>query len=300
MPRRGRGRRFFSQRLKTRFIINPRSGRSRFAIGPVRAFADRHGAEVVATERPRHGSDLARQALADGVELIVAVGGDGTMNEIAAVLCGTEATFGLIPCGSGNGLARQLGIHGAVSHSLQLLRDGKTTVIDSGLADGHPFFTVAGLGFEAELAARFNQLKRRGFLRYLTSGAGLLQRFESSDYTLVHADGREDVKAFTVAVANAAQYGNNALIAPGARLDDGLINLTALPPVNWWNAPGLFRRMFNGTLSLDPRVRLRVGQRFVVERRQAGLVHTDGETHQAGTSVEFTVRPASLRIRVPS
>lgn len=288
------------RRLKTRFIINPRSGRSRYAAEPVRQYAARHGAEVVATERPRHGSELAQQAIADGVDLIVAVGGDGTMNEIASVLCGTGATFGLIPCGSGNGLARQLRIHGSIAHSLGVLREGKTTVIDCGLADGHPFFTVAGLGFEAELAARFNRLKSRGFLRYLTSGAKLLHRFESSEYSIVHPEGKDKVRAFTVAVANAAQYGNNALIAPGALLDDGLINLTALPPINWWNAPGLFLRMFNGTLSLDPRVRVRVGNRFVVERRAPGLLHTDGETHDAGTSVEFQVRPACLRIRVPA
>lgn len=286
--------------MKTRFIINPRSGRGRFAVEPVREFAVRYAAEVVTTERPHHGSELARQALADGIELIVAVGGDGTMNEIASELCGTPTTFGLIPCGSGNGLARQLGIHGSVAHSLAILREGKTAVIDSGLADGHPFFTVAGLGFEAELAARFNLLKRRGFFRYLTSGAKLLHRFESSDYGIVHQGGRDEVTAFTVAVANAAQYGNNALIAPGARLDDGLINLTALPPINWWRAPGLFRRMFNGTLSLDPRVRLHAGTGFVVERAKPGLIHTDGETHQAGTRVEFAVRPASLRIRVPA
>mgnify|MGYP003331567356 FL=1 len=286
--------------VKTRFILNPRSGRSRPAVGPVRDWAARHGAEVVATERPGHGRELAQRALDAGIELIVAVGGDGTMNEIASVLCGNPATFGLIPCGSGNGLARQLGIHGSLTHALDLLRVGRTAVIDSGLADGHPFFTVAGLGFEAELAARFNRLTKRGFLRYLTTGTDLWRGYECADYTIQHPGGSETVRAFTVAVANAAQYGNDALIAPGARLDDGLINLTALPPVRWWHGPGLLQRMFAGTLSLDPRVRLQAGPRFVVERPQPGLLHTDGETHAAGTRVEFTVRPASLRIRVPA
>jgi diacylglycerol kinase (ATP) len=286
--------------VKTRFILNPRSGRSRPAVAPVRAWAARHGAEVVATEFAGHGRELARRALDEEIELVVAVGGDGTMNEIASVLCGTPATFGLIPCGSGNGLARQLGIYGPVAHSLAVLRAGRTVVIDSGLADDHPFFTVAGLGFEAELAARFNRLERRGFLRYLTAGANLLHGYQPADYAIQHADGREEVRAFTVAIANAAQYGNNAFIAPGARLDDGLINLTALPPVSWWSAPGLLQRMFAGTLSLDPRVHVRAGRTFVVERPVGGLVHTDGETHAAGTRVEFQVRPASLRIQVPA
>jgi diacylglycerol kinase (ATP) len=255
---------------------------------------------VVLTEHAGHGRELAQRALDDGIELVVAVGGDGTMNEIASVLSGTPATFGLIPCGSGNGLARQLGIHGTFAHALDLLRTGRTVVIDRGEADGHPFFTVAGLGFEAELAARFNRLKQRGFLRYLTTGADLWRGYQCDDYRLHHDGGAENVRAFTIAVANAAQYGNNAFIAPGARLDDGLINLTALPPVTWWHGPGLLRRMFAGTLSVDPRVRLRAGVRFIVERPRPGLLHTDGETHPAGTRVEFTVRPASLRIRVPA
>jgi diacylglycerol kinase (ATP) len=286
--------------LKTRFIINPRSGASRPAIEPVRADAARHGDGVVFTERPRHAAELAARALADGIELVVAVGGDGTMNEIAGVLRGTPAVFGLVPCGSGNGLGRQLGIHGSIARALQILREGRTAVIDSGTADGHPFFCVAGLGFEAELADRFNRLTKRGFIRYLTNGAALLREFTPGEISIVQGNHRDTLCAFTVAVANAAQYGNNAFIAPGARLDDGLINLTALPPVGLIGALPLLRRMFAGTLGGHPRVRLHAAARFTVERREPGLIHTDGETHQAGTRVEFVVQPASLRIRVPA
>lgn len=300
MPRRGRGRGFSSLRLKTRFIINPRSGASGPAVEPVRAFAARQGAGVVFTERPRHASELAAQALADGIELIVAVGGDGTMNEVAAVLRDTPAVFGLVPCGSGNGLGRQLGIHGSIGRALQILHEGRTAVIDSGTADGHPFFCASGLGFEAELAARFNRLTKRGFLRYLSSGVALLREFEPIGCTITDRESRETMQAFTVAVANAAQYGNNAIIAPGARLDDGLINLTAVPPIGLISSLPLMYRLFAGTLNGHPRIKLHAGASFLVERAKPGLIHTDGETHQAGTRVEFAVRPASLRIRVPA
>lgn len=255
---------------------------------------------MVLTEHAGHGRELARRALDDGIELVVAVGGDGTMNEIASVLSGTPATFGLIPCGSGNGLGRQLGIHGSVSRALEILDSGRTVLIDSGTADGHPFFCVAGLGFEAELAARFNRLSERGFLRYLSTGATLWREYRPIECSIIKGNHRDTVTAFTVAVANAAQYGNNAFIAPGAELDDGLLNLTLLPPVGLIGALPLLRRMFAGTLGGHPRVRLHAAAQFEVERPAAGLLHTDGETHQAGATVIFEVRPASLRIKVPA
>ncbi|MEO6244018.1 MAG: diacylglycerol kinase family protein, partial [Opitutaceae bacterium] len=159
--------------MKTRFIVNPRSGRARRVLPEVCAHAARRSAEVLLTERARHASDLARRALDDGCELVVAVGGDGTMNEIAAVVSGTTATLGLVPCGSGDGLGRHLRIHGSVARALEILDHGRPRLIDTGIADGHPFFTAAGLGFEAEIAHRFNRLERRGFLRYLTTGAAV-------------------------------------------------------------------------------------------------------------------------------
>ena len=230
----------------------------------------------------------------------MAVGGDGTINEVAAVLVGTSATLGLVPCGSGNALGRHLGIHGSVTRALGLLATGVPRLIDSGLADGRPFFCVAGLGFEAELADRFNRLTQRGFLRYLMLGARTFASWQPQDYTVTHAGGHERWRAFTLAVANTPQYGNNARIAPGARTDDGLLDLCALPPISPWNVLPLVVRLFAGTLDRAAAVNLRRGERFVVERAAPGLLHTDGEGHPAGTRVEFIVRPASLRILVPA
>ena len=286
-------------RLKTFFIVNPRSGRATRALATVRAFAQTHGAALALTERPRHASELAARALTDGCELIVAVGGDGTLNEVASVLTATGATFGLVPCGSGNGLGRHLGIHGSIARALTILHTGRARLIDTGLADGHPFFTAAGIGFEAEISARFNRLTNRGFQRYLTTGASLLREWVPLDCTVAHAGLRERVRAFTLAVANGSQYGNNAHIAPGALLDDGLLDLAAVPPVTPLNAVPLLTRLFSGTLADASDVMLRRGARFVVERATAGLLHTDGETHHAGAHVEFTVRPASLRVMAP-
>jgi diacylglycerol kinase (ATP) len=287
-------------RLKTRFIVNPRSGCAVRALSFVRTFAAQRGADVMLTERARHASDLARRALDDGSELIVAVGGDGTMNEVAGQLVGTGATLGLVPCGSGDGLGRHLRIHGTITRALGILESGARRLIDTGLADGHPFFVVAGLGFEAEIAQRFNQLQRRGFLRYLTTSSRLLREWKPQEYTIAHADRSEHVRAFTLAVANTDQYGNDAFIGPGARIDDGMLDLCAIPPVTFWNGLSLATRLFRGTLSHASGYVTRRAERFVVTRASPGLLHTDGELHQAGATVEFRVRPASLAVMAPA
>ena len=286
--------------LKTRFIINPRSGRVARVLAGVRAFAAEHGAGLTFTLHPRHATELAAQALADGCELIVAVGGDGTLNEVAAVLTGTSATLGLVPCGSGNGLGRLLGIHGPAGRSLATLRTGRSRLIDTGLADGHPFFTAAGLGFEAEVSAKFNLLQRRGFLRYLSTSAALLWRHRPLSCVIGHDGRQETASIFTLAVANSDQYGNNARIAPGASVEDGLLDLMAVPPLTPFNALPLLWRLFAGTLDHAPGVHHFRGSRFVIERPAPGLIHTDGETHAAGVRVEFIVRPRSLRVLAPA
>lgn len=286
-------------RLKTVFIVNPRSGRAARAVAAVHAFAKHHGAKVLFTERPRHASELAAAALRSGNELIVAVGGDGTLNEIAAVVTATPATLGLIPCGSGNGLGRHLGIHGSCNHALEILRTGAPRTIDTGLADGRPFFTVAGLGFEAEIATRFNRLHRRGFARYLTTSAQAFRRYSPEIHTIEHGGQRTILRSFTVAIANADQYGNNAYIAPGARVDDGLLDLTAIPPVTLVNAAPLLWRLFRQTLGRSESVFRQRAAHFAIERATPGPLHTDGEVHVAPARVEFTIRPRSLRIMAP-
>jgi YegS/Rv2252/BmrU family lipid kinase len=287
-------------RLKTRFIVNLRSGRATRAFPRVQAFADAHGASVVLTARPRHATELAHEALAAGCDRVVAVGGDGTLNEVASALVGTDATLGLVPCGSGDGLGRHLGIHGPVTRALEILHAGKVRVIDTGLADGHPFFTAAGLGFEAEVATHFNRLEARGFLRYLATSSRLWRRHAPVACRIEQADGtRLDVRAFTLAVANSDQYGNNARIAPGARVDDGLLDLSVVINVTAWNALPLLARLFTGSIERAANLRRFRGTRFIVERPAPGLIHTDGETHLAGSRVEFRVRPRSLRVVAP-
>lgn len=291
--------------IKTRFIFNPRSGynaRNPELLQRVHAFIRERSldAEVIPTERPRHATELARRAVDEGFGLVVAIGGDGTLNEVAAGLVGTPVVFGLVPCGSGNGLGRHLGIAGPGENALATLIDGRVRTIDTGEVNGLPFFNTMGFGFDAEIAARFNQLARRGFPSYVRTTLALVGRYRAEP-CVIHSDAATvRTRAFLLTVANSDQYGNNCFIAPGAQLDDGQLDLTVITRAHLFNAAPLAARLFlkriGGSSSV---VRLR-GSRFIIERNAAGLIHTDGEPHPADARLEVTVRPGSLRIMVPA
>ncbi len=289
-----------SSLLKTRFIVNLSSSRAAAAFAAVRTFAEAHVASLVVTERPGHAADLAAQALDDDCKLIVAVGGDGTINEVASALTDSGAVLGLVSCGSGDGLGRTLGVHGSAEHALRVLANGRPRDLDTGLADGRPFFVTAGIGFEAEVAARFNRQNFRGPLGYLAVSAALWRRHQPESCVITCDGVREARTIFTLTVANCDQYGNGARIAPGAQPDDGLLDLTAVPPVTFANAAPLLARLFLGSLNHRADV-VRLRRRtFRLERARPGLLQTDGETHLAGAKIEFTVRPRSLRVMVPA
>jgi YegS/Rv2252/BmrU family lipid kinase len=292
--------------MRTCFIYNPRSGRNArrpWLAAHIREFIAAHqlDAHFFMTEGPGHATELARDAVSLGAERVIAVGGDGTMNEVARALLFTPAALGLVPCGSGNGLALHLGIPTDPRRALVLATDDRTPVaaIDTGLVNGRPFFNAMGTGFDAEISRRFNKLVRRGLPAYARTGlAAFLAR---TDTPVVIRGGGQRIELTTllVAVANSDQYGNNAVIAPGARVDDGQLDLLALSPVNVLTALPLVARLFARRLHTSPRVQLLRSAQFVIERPAAGLIHTDGETHETGATLEVSVRRRSLRLLVP-
>jgi len=292
--------------MKIRFIVNPCSGRNArrpWLANFIREFITARSldAGLVTTTGPRHATELAQAALADGCDRVVAVGGDGTMNEIAQALLHSPAALGLVPCGSGNGLALHLGIPSGLRDALALAADetARVAAIDTGTANGHPFFNAMGCGFDAEISRRFNRLARRGLAAYACTGLSAF-RARRSEWTVIHGGGRtEALSTLLVAVANSDQYGNGARIAPGARVDDGQLDLVAIRPVDFASAVPLIARLFLGRISGSPQVLRLRGARFLLERTSPGLIHTDGETHETGALVEVQVRPRSLRLLVP-
>jgi diacylglycerol kinase (ATP) len=290
--------------LKARFIFNPHSGSNRRnprLRDRALAFIKERGldASLVSTERPRHATELAAAAVREGCELVVAIGGDGTMNEVASALVDSPAVFGLIPCGSGNGLGRHLGIHKAGQGAFNTLLEGRTMAIDTGIINGFPFFCAAGMGFEALIAGRFSLLTSRGFSGYLRASAAAWWNYQPEHYVIHQHGESRPVEAFTLAVANSSQYGNNAYIAPDASVHDGLLDLTAVPRVNIFNAGPLIWRLFNGSIKRVSKVTHLQGAQFIIERNQPGWIHTDGEPRATTAKVEITIKPQSLRIMVP-
>ncbi len=292
-------------RLKLRFIFNPRSGhnaRNPYLLARTREFIAEHGldATLVSTERPHHATELARRALDDGCDTVVAIGGDGTMNEVGAALIGSDASLGLIPCGSGNGLGRHLGIPGPGRGAFRNLLSGRPRRIDTGLANGHVFINAMGLGFDAEISDRFTRVTRRGLPAYVRTTLVAWRRFQPVRLEVRTAENRIQTTAFIATVANSDQYGNDCYIAPGARVDDGLLDLTLIRPFGIGGALPLAVRLFTGKLDRSPHaIRLRAAH-FTLQRAQGVLIHTDGEPRATETSVEVTVRPQSLRVITPA
>jgi diacylglycerol kinase (ATP) len=290
-----------------RFIYNPRSGKrgkDRQVEPLLRAFvAGAAGrAELIATQGPGHATVLAQEAVSKRYTRVIAVGGDGTLNEIAQALLYSSTALGLIPCGSGNGLARHLRLPLGAEAALKLVTSADTPVrmIDTGSVNGLPFFNVMGLGLEADVALRFNQLETRGAATYVRAAWAALRARKSERCEIVCRGHREAQDVFLLSVANSDQWGNDVRIAPGAQVDDGELDLVAIAPRGLLSSGGLAARLFNGGVLGAPGVRHWRCSKFLIERTQPGMIHTDGETHAAGASLEICAVPRSLGVLVPA
>jgi YegS/Rv2252/BmrU family lipid kinase len=258
-------------------------------------------ADLRMTEAPEHATKLAQEAIALGADRVVAVGGDGTLNEVARALVHTKTLLALVPCGSGNGLALHLGLPLDLEKALHLCaaKEGRADFIDSGEANGHFFFNVMGLGLDAEVSRRFNQLKKRGFFAYASTAWKTLQAHQSERVAFYSNDNTKEKKEEDVcllSIANSDQYGNHARIAPGASVKDGELDLVAMPCSSLGEAFALSTRLFMGTLDAAPRVSMLRGTSFQIERQQDGIIHTDGEPHYTGRRIEVRVHPGSIGI----
>lgn len=211
-------------------IVNPASGTvSKHRIVPhVCKRLDKLGVryDVSATRYPGHAVELARKAAADGYDVVIAVGGDGTVNEVATGLVGSTTALAIVPTGSGNGLARHLGIPVDVDSSIRVLAKKNVITADYGTANDRPFFCTFGVGFDAAVSERCARQKRRGILMYLKNTVNEYINFSPEEY-VIEANGQVITdRAFLVVACNASQYGNNAFVAPEASVTDGELDIT--------------------------------------------------------------------------
>jgi YegS/Rv2252/BmrU family lipid kinase len=250
--------------------------------------------------RGGHARELALAALGRGVSLCIAWGGDGTVNEVASALAFTSASLGIVPSGSGNGLSREVGIPFDAHAAFEIALGGRDRVIDAGEIEGRLFFNLAGVGLDARIAHQFaaTGLVRRGFMRYLEIAGSEIFTRARHEYAIA-IDGevrRSDV--LLVAIANGRQYGNGALIAPDARIDDGRLDVVIVDDRSPWAVIRHAPKLFRGRLAEVPGVTMTPAARVEITSSEPLIYHVDGEPCAGGSSVSARIRPAALRVRV--
>ncbi|MCU1385205.1 MAG: hypothetical protein JWL71_3902 [Acidobacteria bacterium] len=291
--------------MSTAIIINPISGgasprAARARADVARRVVDAHGApaDVFVTEGVGHARELTKAAAARGARLVLAWGGDGTINEIASALAFEHVALGIVPAGSGNGLARELGVDRRAERAIADALHAVPRAIDMGEIDGRLFANIAGIGFDAHIASRFAAATRRGFAGYAGITARAFTGYVPQHYRIT-IDGVEAVhRAVLVTIANSAQFGNNARIAPGARVDDGELDLVVLEEQSRFATICQLPRLFNGTVERARGCRIRRIREVTVEAEQPMAYHVDGEPVAGGRSLRARVHPGALRIAV--
>jgi diacylglycerol kinase (ATP) len=288
---------------KVLFIINPKSGVDR--VKALAAVIDqqldkrRFESEIAYTQYAKHGTILAREAVARGVQIIVAVGGDGSVNDVIAGIRGTEATLAIIPKGSGNGLARSLGIPLEAEKAIRLINRGQKHSIDLGKAGEQLFVSNVGVGFDALVAKKFAKSKRRGMMMYSWIVTKYLWKYKEWTWE-IEVDGKKmKERAFILTVANAQQFGYNFKIAPLADLQDGLFDIVILKKYPKVLGALIALRAFRGSLLNSRYVAYTRGREVTIRHAHLNMMQVDGDVHPCSTELKITMLPAALNVLVP-
>lgn len=256
--------------------------------------------EIYMTEYPGHAEAIAKE-YAGKASRVIAVGGDGTVNEVGRALIDTETALAIIPCGSGNGLARDIQIPMRKDAAIKTAIHGDTRYIDHGLINGKPFFCTCGTGFDASVSISFANAGKRGFITYMEKTLEKWLNYEPVTYK-VSVDGEEpfETKAFLIACANATQYGNNAFIAPQASIDDGLMNVTIVEPFTPLDIPALVIQLFTKTIDKNSNIKTFCCKNLKIETDKDNPAHFDGDPMILGKTIDISIIRKGLKVIVPN
>ncbi|MDR1743913.1 MAG: diacylglycerol kinase family lipid kinase [Dysgonamonadaceae bacterium] len=284
-------------------IINPVSGNESKHNIPdkVAAAFDQKNFDVFfrITGYPGHATEIAKDAVRKKYKYVITVGGDGTVNEVAKALIGTDCTMGIIPFGSGNGLARDLHIPLNSKNAIKIILDGNIRTIDYGIANDHVFFCTCGVGFDAFISGKFAEEKLRGPLGYLRQVLEGVIDFKSDEYDIAYDGGSLKERAFVVTCANASQYGNDAFIAPEADMEDGKMNVSILKPLNAIEIPQTTLQLFTKNIDKNSKMISLLTADLTIRRSREGVMHVDGEPIQTGKDIRVKIVPKGLKILAP-
>ena len=276
---------------KAIFVINLVSGTSSKAGVPnlIEEHLDKEkfDYEIAITEYAGHASEIASRAKDNGADIVVAVGGDGTVNEVARAIVHSNTALGIMPCGSGNGLARHLLLPMNLKKSIEIINACEIRDLDYGVINGYPFFCTCGMGFDAFISQKFAEAGKRGPITYAENilREGL-------------KNGVHQYKAFLISCANASQYGNNAYIAPQASMSDGLMDVIIMEPFDVFEAPQVSIDMFNKTLDKNSKIKTFRCRKLHIHRSQPGVIHYDGDPVMTGEEIDVELLPKGIKMLI--
>lgn len=289
--------------LTIRFIINPISGKANHKniseIATNLLDKSLFQCDFYYTEYSKHATELAKIASDQNIDVIVAVGGDGTMHECALGILGSQTALAVLPCGSGNGFAFHFGMKKQIRDAIIQLNHCEFKVIDSCTANNLPFFNVSGVGFDAHIAKLFSEIKIRGFHKYVKLVLQECAFYPAQKYTLEYDGIKEEHNAVIVSWANATQFGNNAQISPSSIVDDGMIEICVLKDFKRYLVPLLLYQLFTGRIHHSRHMKIIKTKKIKISCKN-GISHLDGEVINMGTKITIDTVPKSLKIFVPN
>ncbi len=284
------------------FIINPHSGVAKKSDIPrlIDKYLDHEKFTHVIcfTEYAGHANIIAGEARQNGADVVVAVGGDGTINEVARAIVHSPVALGIIPSGSGNGLARHLFLPINVRKCIKVLNHCEIHRLDYGTIDSHPFFCTCGVGFDAFISQKFAASSRRGPITYAENVLQKALNYKPETYEIITDDGASTHEALLISCANASQYGNNAYIAPQASMSDGMLDVVIIEPLDFIEASQVSIEMFNKTLGQNAKIKSLRTKSLVIRRENEGVIHFDGEPAVAGKELHVEVHERGINVVV--
>lgn len=286
---------------KLLFIVNPNAGKkiSSKLIDIIRKeFPQNIYYQIVIWKDKDHFQEVLDILHSRDYTDAIAVGGDGTVNQVAKSLINTNIALGIVPAGSGNGLARTLGLSMNVEEVIKQIAEGKQVKIDHGTANGIPFFCTSGIGFDAHIGNLFATSKKRGLQSYVKITFRELLRYRSKEYTLQFNDQEIKRKAYLITVANAGQYGNDFYIAPQAKLADGKFHVVILKPFNIISVFGILINVLRGKADHSSHIETFVTKQLTIKRAEKGPIHFDGEPENQGEQISYQCFHQSLKVIV--
>ena len=290
------------KKKKITFILNPISGTHSKEEIPamIEQILDKElfDTEICFTQYRGHAAEIAKQKADEETDIVVAVGGDGTVNEVARSLVHTNTALGIIPCGSGNGLARHLCLPLDVKKAIGIINSCKIDTFDYGVINGMPFFCTCGMGFDAFISLKFAEAGKRGPITYVENVLKEGLKYKPETYEVSDDTGARKYKAFLIACANASQYGNNAYIAPGATMKDGEMDVIVMEPFNALDAPQIAADLFMKTMHNNSKIKTFRTKTLHITRKAPGAIHYDGDPIMTDKDIDVHIEHQGIKILI--